>query len=76
LLAQASPLGLNEITLRGEPLGRQPFEHRVTGDELVIGRRPSRGLAIPNASVSYRQAQLCAAKTAGTPAAERVSLTH
>lgn len=51
-------MGLKEITLRVEPLGREPFEHRVTGDELVIGRSSRSGLKIPDPYLSRRQARL------------------
>jgi sigma-B regulation protein RsbU (phosphoserine phosphatase) len=49
---------LKEITLRVEPLGGEPFEHLVTGDELVIGRSSRSGLAIRDPYLSRRQARL------------------
>ena len=51
-------MGLKEITLRVEPPGREPFDHRVTGDELVIGRSSRSGLTIPDPYLSRRQARL------------------
>jgi serine phosphatase RsbU (regulator of sigma subunit)/pSer/pThr/pTyr-binding forkhead associated (FHA) protein len=51
-------MSLKEITLRVEPLGREPYEHRVSGDELVIGRSSGSGLVIPDPYLSRRQARL------------------
>jgi serine phosphatase RsbU (regulator of sigma subunit) len=51
-------MGLEEITLRVEMAGREPWEHRVTGDELVVGRSSGSGLVIPDPYLSRRQARL------------------
>jgi serine phosphatase RsbU (regulator of sigma subunit) len=51
-------MGLKEITLRVEPQDGEPFEHRVTGDELIIGRSSRSGLRIPDPCLSRRQARL------------------
>jgi len=51
-------MSLKEIVLRVEPLGREAFEHRVSGEELVIGRSSRSGLVIPDPYLSRRQARL------------------
>jgi sigma-B regulation protein RsbU (phosphoserine phosphatase) len=52
------PLSLKDIVLRIEPQGRAPFEHQMSGDELIIGRSSSCGLVIPDPYLSRKQARL------------------
>jgi serine phosphatase RsbU (regulator of sigma subunit) len=47
-----------DIVLRIEARGREPFDHRISGDELVIGRSSASGLSIPDPYLSRRHARI------------------
>jgi phosphoserine phosphatase RsbU/P len=51
-------MSVKDIVLRVEARGREPFEHRIAGDEVVIGRSSASGLAIPDPFLSRRQARI------------------
>jgi sigma-B regulation protein RsbU (phosphoserine phosphatase) len=51
-------MSAKEIVLRVEARGREPFEHRIAGSELVIGRSSASGLSIPDPYLSRRQARI------------------
>lgn len=49
---------LEELVIRVEPRGGDPYEHRCTSDSVVIGRSSQADLVIPDRYLSRRQARL------------------